>query len=166
VGIVSAPRDLLAGWRAWRARAEALAPGTAQAEATPPAAPALDPAEVEALASALAEAAQTVAEVLRSAPPAEDAEAMAEHYASEPTADPYQPGDRDDLRDGLWAGARGRGSFPAGGCMRAAKARHLSSARAEFRGYTPARRPIPPGEGGEGEGGPAGDGPEAEFRRE
>jgi hypothetical protein len=74
---VSAQRDLLAGWRAWRARSEAPAPGTAEAEAVP--LPALDPAEVEAQARELAEAAQTVAAIPTDAPPNEDAEAMAEY---------------------------------------------------------------------------------------
>jgi hypothetical protein len=107
------PAGLLEELRRYRNEVAALLAereGRPAREATPTAAlgaveveaaPALDPAEVEALASALAEAAQTVAEVLRSAPPAEDAEAMVEYYASEPTDRPYVPGDPDPLRDGL-----------------------------------------------------------------
>jgi hypothetical protein len=46
--------------------------------------------------------------------------------------------------------------------MRAAEPRHVSSGRAEKRGYTPARRPIPPEERLEGEVGQAAG---SEFRR-
>jgi hypothetical protein len=49
----------------------------------------------------LAEAAQTVAAILRDAPPAEDLAEMRAHYADPPTARPYVPDDRDPLRDGL-----------------------------------------------------------------
>jgi len=52
--------------------------------------------------------------------------------------------------------------------MRTAEARRFASRRAEKRSYwsETARRPIPPGGRPEGEGGPAGDAPEAEFRRD
>jgi hypothetical protein len=78
---VSAQRDLLAGWRAWRARAEAPAPGTAEAEAVP--LPALDPAEVEAQARELPAFAEEAFAALTAPDPERDAEriVMAEHYA-------------------------------------------------------------------------------------
>jgi hypothetical protein len=139
------------------ARAEAPAPhdGWPEQEA------ALDPVETAELARELAAAAETVAELLRTAPPAENAEAMAEYYASEPTERPYVPGDTDRLRDGLWASAQGR-VLHKEGRMRAAEAQPLFNGRGEFRGYSPGRRPIPRQERPEGEDAPAAGG---EFRR-
>jgi len=80
--------------------AEAPAPhdGWPEREAAP------EPAEAE-LARELAAAAETVAEVLRTAPPAEDLAEMRAHYADPPTDRPYVPGDPDPLRDGLLLGA-------------------------------------------------------------
>jgi hypothetical protein len=104
------PPDLLEELRRYRNEVAALLAareGRPARKATPTAAPAPDPTEAEALARALAAAAETVAEVLRTAPPAEDAEAMAEYYAAPPSDQPYVPGDPDPLRDGLLAGALG-----------------------------------------------------------
>jgi hypothetical protein len=163
---VSAQRDLLAGWRAWRARSEAPAPGTAHAEATPTAALAPDPTEAEALARALAAFAEEAFAALTAPDPERDAEriVMAEHYAGEPTADPYQPGDRDPLRDGLWAGAQAR-VLSGPKHIRGAGARRFSGGRPKKRSYCSetARRPVPLGERLEGEVAPAAG---SEFRHE
>jgi hypothetical protein len=88
------------------------------------------PADAAELAARLARLAEAGAEAL-AAPDAElDAEriVMAAHYAAEPTADPYQPGDPDPLRDGLLAGARVR-VLSAVGRMRGAGALRLASER-------------------------------------
>jgi hypothetical protein len=123
VATVSAQRDLLAGWRAWRHG------DGAQAAATE--APA--PADAAELADRLARLAISGAEALAADDPDLDAEraVMAEYYAAEPSADPYQPGDPDPLRDGLLAGARGW-VLTGGGRMRAAGARRFASVRTEF----------------------------------
>jgi hypothetical protein len=130
------PPDLLAELRRYRNEvAKLLAeqewrPGQ---DTAPTAAPSPAEAEAEALARELAAAAETVAEVLRTAPPDEDAEAMVEYYESEPTERPYVPGDTDRLRDGLWASAQGR-VLHKERRMRGAAARHVSSVRGKIRG--------------------------------
>jgi hypothetical protein len=159
VATVSAPRDLLAGWRAWRARGDG-------AQAAGKEAP--EPADAtEALAARLLRLAIAGAEALAEPDPALDEEraVMAAHYAAEPSDRPYAPGDPDRLRDGLLAGARGW-VLSGGGGMRAAGAPDLASGRTEFRGYRPARRLIPPSERVEGGTGPAAADTEGEFRRE
>jgi hypothetical protein len=122
---------------------------------------ALDPVETAGLARELAAAAATVAEVLRTAPPAEDAEAMAEYYASEPPERPYVPGDTDRLRDGLWAGARER-VLHKEGRIRAAEAQPLFERQGRIPRLQPGPPPPPRRERPEGEDAPAAGG---EFRR-
>jgi hypothetical protein len=83
---VSAARDLLAGWRAQRARA--TVPKAAETEVPEPA--------------------DTDAAELAAPDPDIDAElaVMAEYYAAPPSDRPYLPSDPDPLRDGLLAGFR------------------------------------------------------------
>jgi hypothetical protein len=109
---MAAPRrDLLGGWRAWRA-----------AEAAPSGAP---PPGPDGGAAALLAAAGAAAEALAAGPgegahdQAERA-ALAEHYAEAPAPAPYRPGDPDPLRDGLLRMARigrkySREAAPGGG---------------------------------------------------
>jgi hypothetical protein len=83
---VSAARDLLAGWRAQRARA--TVPKAAETEV---------PEHADMDADALAALDPDLAEELA---------AMREHYSAEPSDRVYLPTDRDELRDGLLAGFR------------------------------------------------------------
>jgi hypothetical protein len=82
---VSAARDLLANWRAQRARA--TVPKAAETEV---------PEHADAT------------EALAALDPdlAEELAAMREHYSAEPSAEPYRPDHPDPLRDGLLAGFR------------------------------------------------------------
>jgi hypothetical protein len=107
------------------AREAPLPPAPEAAEAAPAPADA-----TEALAARLLHLAGLGAAALAEPDPALDEEraVMAAHYAAEPTADPYQPGDPDPLRDGLLAGARVR-VLSAVGRMREACARHKASVR-------------------------------------
>ncbi|MBW8268089.1 hypothetical protein [Caldovatus aquaticus] len=89
-----AARDLLAGWRAWRA-AEAAAEGAARAPG----------------AAALLAAAEAAAEALAAGPgegthDAAERAALAAHYAEAPASAPHRPGDPDPLREELLRMAR------------------------------------------------------------
>jgi hypothetical protein len=81
---MSAARDLLAAWRAQRARA--TVPKAAETE--------------------VPEHADTDADALAAPDPdlAEELAVMAEYYAAEPSPRPYRPSDPDPLRDGLLLG--------------------------------------------------------------
>jgi hypothetical protein len=91
---VSAARDLLAGWRAQRARARV--PKAAETEV---------PEHADTDAAALAALGPDLAEELA---------AMREHYSAPPSARPYRPTDDDPYRDGLLVASRMRPSSWAG----------------------------------------------------
>jgi hypothetical protein len=123
---VSAQRDLLAGWRAWRHG------DGAQAAATEAPAPA---DATEALARELLHLAVAGAEALAADDPDLNAERslLAAHYAAEPSDRPYVPGDPDPLRDGLLRSALMRppsweGSAPPPGAFCSCCSRHKPQA--------------------------------------
>lgn len=89
-------RDLLGGWRAWRA---------AEAASSDPPPPGPDGGAAALLAAAEAAAEALAAGAGDGAHDQAERAALAAHYTEAPAPAPYRPGEPDPLRDGLLAGA-------------------------------------------------------------